>query len=48
MLSFSIKDLTNKYPELLEKIKWIINKRLLDNKILESNILWTKNFVNKL
>ena len=39
MLSFSIKKLTEKYPELLEKIKWVINKRLLDNKMIESNVM---------
>jgi hypothetical protein len=38
ILSFSIKDLTNKNPELLEKIKNIINTRIIDNKIIESSI----------
>jgi CRP-like cAMP-binding protein len=32
ILSFSINDLTNKHPELLEKIKLIINDRILLNK----------------
>jgi len=32
VLSFSIKDLTKKYPELLEKIKMIINDRNIMNK----------------
>ena len=46
--SFSVKDLTKKYPHLLDKIKGIINQRLLDNKMLESNILGVKNFVDKM
>lgn len=32
VLSFSIKDLTNKYPDLLNKIKMIINDRNVVNK----------------
>ena len=32
ILSFSINDLTKKHPELLEKIKLIINDRLISNK----------------
>lgn len=32
VLSFSIKDLTNKYPDLLNKIKMIINDRNIVNK----------------
>lgn len=38
ILSFSIKDLTNKNPELYEKIKNIINNRIIENKIIESSI----------
>ncbi len=38
ILSFSIKDLTNKHPELLEKIKNIIEERTVNNKIIESEI----------
>lgn len=38
ILSFSIKELTNKNPILLEKIKNIINNRIMDNKIIESII----------
>jgi len=38
ILSFSIKDLTKKYPLLFEKIKDIINDRIIDNKIIESTI----------
>ena len=38
ILSFSIKELTNKYPSLLNKIKTIIDDRVIDNKILESTI----------
>lgn len=38
ILSFSIKDLTNKHPELLEKIKRIIEERTINNKIIETEI----------
>ncbi|MDD3145556.1 MAG: cyclic nucleotide-binding domain-containing protein [Candidatus Gracilibacteria bacterium] len=38
ILSFSIKDLTKKYPLLYEKIKDIINDRIIDNKIIESTM----------
>lgn len=38
ILSFSIKDLTSKNPWLLDKIKEIINNRIVDNKIIESDI----------
>lgn len=38
VLAFSIKDLTNKYPELLEKIQTIIHGRNIDNKIIETSI----------
>jgi len=34
VLSFSIKELTNRYPELLEKIKTIINDRNIINQKL--------------
>ena len=33
ILSFSIVEMTNKNPELLEKIKWIINDRIIENKM---------------
>lgn len=36
ILYFSIKDLSNKNPILLEKIKDIINDRIIDNKIIET------------
>ena len=32
ILSFSIKELTTKHPELLDKIKTIINDRIISNK----------------
>jgi len=32
ILSFSIKELTDKHPNLLNKIKMIINDRNMDNK----------------
>ena len=35
ILSFSIKDLTNKYPRLLDKIKDIIKWRILNNQLFE-------------
>ncbi len=38
ILSFSIKELTTKHPELLEKIKWIIEARNYENKILEGRV----------
>jgi len=38
ILSFSIKELTSKHPELLEKIKWIIEARNYENKISESKV----------
>ncbi len=38
ILSFSIKELANKNPELLKKIKDLINQRLLSNKVLEDDI----------
>lgn len=38
ILSFSIKDLANKNPILLEKIKDIINDRIIDNKIVETTL----------
>lgn len=34
ILDFSIKELTRKHPELLEKIQWIIKRRLMDNKLV--------------
>ncbi|MDD2870550.1 MAG: cyclic nucleotide-binding domain-containing protein [Candidatus Gracilibacteria bacterium] len=37
VLGFSIKDLTKKYPELLEKIKMIINDRMINNKNLNNS-----------
>ncbi len=38
ILSFSIKDLTKKYPDLLEKIKNIIERRNLSNKKIVKDI----------
>lgn len=38
ILSFSIKELANKNPLLLDKIKDIINDRIIDNKIVETTI----------
>jgi len=38
ILSFSIKDLSKKYPLLLSKIKDIINDRIIDNKIVETTL----------
>ncbi|MDD3793396.1 MAG: cyclic nucleotide-binding domain-containing protein [Candidatus Gracilibacteria bacterium] len=38
ILSFSIKDLSKKYPLLLSKIKDIINERIIDNKIVETTL----------
>lgn len=37
---FSIKELMKKYPELLEKIKHIVEDRLLNNKLTEKRALW--------
>ncbi|MDR1944958.1 MAG: hypothetical protein LBQ59_02465 [Candidatus Peribacteria bacterium] len=36
ILSFSILELSNKNPELLEKIKNIINDRMISNKMKEN------------
>jgi len=36
ILSFSIKELTQKYPNLLIKIQEIIEERMIDNKITET------------
>ena len=38
ILSFSINELTAKYPDLLEKIQRIIEERIVDNTILENEI----------
>ena len=38
ILSFSIKELTTKHPELLEKIKDVIDARNYENKIAESKV----------
>ncbi len=38
ILSFSIKDMANKNPILLQRIKDIINDRTIDNKIVESTM----------
>ena len=38
VLSFSMKELTDKYPELLKKIKRIIEERTVNNKIIEAEI----------
>lgn len=38
ILSFSIKELTLQHPQLLEKIKWIIEERTLNNRIIETEI----------
>lgn len=38
ILSFSIKELANKNPLLLDKIKDIINDRIIDNKIVETSV----------
>lgn len=40
VLSFSIKELTAKHPELLQKIKSIIEERTINNKIIEAEIKW--------
>jgi CRP-like cAMP-binding protein len=36
ILSFSIKELTQTHPDLMDKIKEIIEQRMWNNKILES------------
>jgi len=38
ILDFSIKELTSKYPALLEKIQKIIEERTINNRILETEI----------
>jgi len=38
VLSFSIKEFTDKHPELLKKIKNIIEERTVNNKIIEIEI----------
>lgn len=38
VLSFSIKELTQEHPELLQKIKTIIEERTVNNRIIESEI----------
>lgn len=38
VLSFSIKELTQKHPALLNKIKNIIEERTINNKIIETEI----------
>jgi hypothetical protein len=38
LLSFSIKELTQEHPELLKKIKSIIEERTVNNRIVESKI----------
>jgi hypothetical protein len=38
ILSFSIKELAKKNPDLLSKIKDIINERLIDNKLVEEKL----------
>jgi hypothetical protein len=38
ILSFSIRDLSKKYPLLLDKIKDIINNRIINNKIVETTL----------
>lgn len=38
VLSFSIKELTQEHPELLKKIKTIIEERTINNRIIESEI----------
>jgi hypothetical protein len=37
ILSFSILELSNKNPQLLEKIKEIINDRIINNKMKEKD-----------
>lgn len=39
ILSFSIKELANKNPDLLKKIKDLINQRLISNKVLEDDVV---------
>ena len=36
ILSFSLNDIVDKYPDLLEKIKVIIKERIINNKIIET------------
>jgi hypothetical protein len=38
VLSFSIKELTQEHPDLLLKIKSIIEERTVNNRIIESEI----------
>lgn len=38
IMSFSIKELTVKYPDLLSKIKNIIEERIIDNKITQASL----------
>lgn len=38
ILDFSIKEITEKYPKLLEKIQKIIEERKINNKIIETEI----------
>ena len=38
ILDFSIKEITQKYPKLLEKIQKIIEEREINNKIIETEI----------
>tara|TARA_Y100001960_G_C14609893_1_gene795176 strand:+ start:330 stop:488 length:159 start_codon:yes stop_codon:yes gene_type:complete len=38
IMSFSIKELTTKYPDLLSKIKNIIEERIIDNKITQASL----------
>ena len=36
ILSFSIQEITDKYPELIDMIKWLIEERNMNNKIVEN------------
>ncbi len=38
ILSFSIKEITEKYPDLMKKIQTVIEERNMNNKILENSI----------
>jgi len=38
ILSFSVQDITEKYPELMMKIKEVIEERNINNKIVEKTI----------
>jgi CRP-like cAMP-binding protein len=40
ILSFSIKELTRKHPDLLVKIQGIIKNRLIDNKVAADKHIW--------